>query len=284
VTRIAGDSSDYAFRLCKVIGDVVMPTDYGFSFPSVTHIIGEILAKPPSAMAWWGYRIGLSAIHEALLDDPGAIIDAETPELLEAALKERGVSPNMKRDAAGERGTAAHDILEALALGEDRQEIWQAATAESEMYETQYGHAVISWWDEQIQPAHEAGAIDIIESERPVWSERHRYAGTLDLALGWNIPEAGWEVIDAKTHKPASGFTKAGRGPAYIADLAQIRAYRMAWEELGLGQTISQRVVVFRPNGKYLEDTREVPEDFFLLLRRLYDMKQEFDQGGVEVE
>lgn len=281
MSRIAGDSDTYSFRLCRMKEGIPFPTNDGFELTSVSTFIGDTLAKPPSAMAWWGYRIGLKGVTDGLVEDPDSILAAETPELLEAALKQRGVNPNMKLEAAGGRGTRAHEVLEKLAAGE-RAMAELAADAEDVEFGTGYGHASIAFWDEAVEPFLESGEILEVRSEVPVWSLRHWYCGTFDLALKWKaatvgdavLPE-GWEILDAKTHKPASGFTKRGAG--YISDATQIRAYRMAFEEMGLGNTIGQRTIVLRENGKWLEDKREVSEDFVIFLRRLYDERKEFE-------
>lgn len=282
MTRIAGNNSGYRFRLVRHDGSV---TENGFDLPSVTTIIGDTLAKAPGAMSWYGYRIGMKGVHEALLDDPQPIIDAETPELLEKALKERGVSPNLSLEKAGSRGSAAHDVLELIANGE-RERAVDLADQETGVHGTEYGLAAVSWWDEMVQPFIESGEILQVRSEMPVWSLINRYCGTLDLAIEWDttdvgdhIIKRGWEILDAKTHKPARGFTLPGKGAGYISDAVQCRAYRMAFEEMGLGRTWGQRTIVLRENGQYLEDKREVSEDFVLDLRRLYDERNDFEGG-----
>jgi hypothetical protein len=278
--RIAGNSLGYRFALIRetTVGDVI--TEHGFELPSVTTFIGEMLAKPPSAMAWWGYRVGLKAIAES----PDVIVDANTQEELEAALKERGVSPNMSRDAAGARGSAAHEVLEFLAAGV-RGNALDASAEEMGTQGTQYGYAAIAFWDEAVQPFINSGEILQVRSEVPVWSLKNRYCGTLDLAIEWaeveHVPgNGGWEILDAKTHKPAKGFTLDGKGAGFISDAVQCRAYRMAWEEMGLGRTFGQRTIVLRETGKWLEDRREVSEEFVTFLRRLYDQRVSFEEGS----
>jgi hypothetical protein len=280
--RIAGNSLGYRFALIRetTVGDVI--TEHGFELPSVTTFIGEMLAKPPSAMAWWGYRVGLKAIAEA----PDVIVDANTQEELEAALKERGVSPNLSRDAAGSRGSAAHEVLEHLAEG-DREKADNLVIAEAFDFGTGYGKAAVAFWDEAVQPFIDSGEILQVRSEVPVWSLKNRYCGTLDLAIQWadtdhiDVPDAvGWEILDAKTHKPAKGFTLDGKGAGFISDAVQCRAYRMAWEEMGLGRTFGQRTIVLRETGKWLEDKREVSEEFVTFLRRLYDQRLSFEGGS----
>jgi hypothetical protein len=188
---------------------------------------------------------------------------------------------------------------------------WAEALAmdEEHTHGTRYGWAGIEWWDEKIQPYINSGEILDVISELPVFSLDGRYAGTLDLAILWagreqptwdgdedhvSVIPGGWEVADVKTHKPASGFTKPGHGPGYDKDAAQIRSYRTAVEEIAKdpnivgyplppgAKTIGQRTVVLRDRaykGKsYLEDFREVSEEYWDKTRRLYELRQAFNQ------
>jgi hypothetical protein len=274
---------------------IARPTSHGFGLVSVSTFIGEVLGKPAGAMSYWGFRIGLDGIIEALVD--GEDISGLDRETLEELLKQRGVSPNMRRDAAGDRGNNAHQILEWLVSDQNFEptateepfsfRILAEAYAEDEERSegTRYGYAVIDWWDDQIEPYIASGEIASVRAEVPVWSLKHLFAGQFDLAVLWNNEDVmapdGWEVIDLKTHKPAEGFTKPGRGAGYVSEAAQILAYRMAWEEMGLGKTIGQRTLVARDKtyrGQcWVEDFREVDEDFVLNLRQAYGHKAEFE-------
>jgi hypothetical protein len=281
--RIAGNSSGYAFRLVRETDEGTVLTDHGFELVSVTTFLKEVLATPPAAMGYWGFRVALKAIVQELALDPGVVINADTPELLEAALKEKGISPNLSRDAAGQRGHAAHTVLECMATYQRISALMYAEEEEKE-FGTHYGDAAIAFWDEQVQPNIDSGQILQVLSEVPVWSLKHGYCGTLDLAIQWAAESeylasegGGWEILDAKTHKPAKGFTLEGRGCGYDSDAAQCRAYRIAFEEMGLGKTIGQRTVVLRENGKYLTDDREVSEGMVISLRRLYDERLRYE-------
>ena len=253
-----------------------------------------------------------------------------TPEAIEELLKDAGFTPNTSRDLGGKRGTKAHLVVECLAEGwRDIVEIsptavneiavpslrdWAEALAmdEERTEGTRYGWGAIEWWDKEIQPAINNGSIVDIISELPVFSVSGEYAGTLDVAILWNfqatsldkdvgvvyLTRNGWEIVDVKTHKPASGFTKEGSGPGYDSDAAQIRSYRDAVEEiaanldryvgydrLGRGaKTTGQRTVVLRDRaykGKsYLEDRREVPSEMFMRLRAVDDDRKNFERGA----
>ena len=332
--RIAGDATGYSYRLCRMIGPVAKPTSHGFTLPSSTEVIGEVLAKPPSAMAWWGYRIGLTALSEAMLEDGGEVLQhADDPEQLEEFLKGRGVNPNMSLDSAGGRGTRAHLVVECLAEGWNQKDVpegvatlrdWAEALAMDEEFTegTRYGWAGIEWWDSHIQPYIDSGAILAVLSEVPVTSLEDLFSGTFDLAILWAdevkpivirtpgkrknleivtvLPyfEGGWSIEDAKTHKPANGFSKPGKGPGYISDAVQIKSYRKAVEEMAArpevfrspfppgAKTVGQRAVILRDrayNGRsWLEDYRDVPYELFRMLRRAYDIRKQFEKGDEE--
>lgn len=278
--RVAGDNPNYSFRLVDWEGNV---QDDGFALPSVTTIIKGVIGIPAGAMSWYGYRLALSGVAE-LLGEPEVVarmIDEPLPEQLETLLKEKEIDPNHAVSKAGDRGSAAHDVLEKLAAG-DREGAERAADFEEKASGTKYARAVISWWEDkgfgQLQKEHP----DHIASERRVWSLRHGYAGSLDLGI-YDPPGGTWGIWDLKTHKPASGFTKPGFGAAYISDLLQIEAYASAWSEMGLGDAFPAGVVIARENGKYLEDTRRLKSaaSVFLALIDIYHVKERFEKEGV---
>jgi len=244
--RIAGDNPGYQFRMMRNgPGGKLTATPYGFELPSVTTIISATIPKPFSAGAWYGYRMGIEGV---LAEYKGKALPANA-EMLEKKLSERGLNPNQQLDVSRNRGFAAHDVLELLAKGEEARANDLARREEAED-STAYGRAVLRWWKE-------VGRFHTWKAEQPVFSLKHGYAGTADLI-------SATEVVDLKTHKPMVGFTKDGKGPAYLSDLIQLRAYRTAWEEMGNPAPQGNRIVIARPNGNYLEDNREVPESLWL--------------------
>ena len=286
---LAEDRAYYTLRFVRPLEDggyEVADDDEGVELIRVSHFINEVLAKPPQAMAYHGFRTGLKGVHDALIDDPSLILDASNPEEIEAALKARGSTPRDALRSAGDRGNTAHKVLELLAEG-NVHDAGVMATKETLEWGTHYSDAVVDWWKEQVLYYQEKDQIEDIVSEKRVWSLDYRYCGTFDLGIKWKqgywpdgtMRQSGWEILDLKTHKPAKGFTLEGKGPAYVSDAVQCRAYRMAFEEMGLGKTIRQRVIVARENGRYLEDTRSVPENVVAALRQLYDQRTEFERG-----
>jgi hypothetical protein len=268
VPRIAGDNPGYTFALLDQSGEE-RSSEYRFELPSVTTILTEVLSIPAGAMAWWGFRIAVRGVVELATALGAEHLPLDEAEL-EHELRAAGFDPGRSLSDAADRGRAAHQVLEYLALGaRDQAEI--AAAEEEARDGTRYGRAVIAWWDERV-------TWDGWHAEHPVWSLRHGYAGTADL-IAWT-DDGVLEVVDLKTHKPASGFTLPGRGPAYFKDLLQIRAYRLAWEEMTGATTTGQRVVVARENGAWLEDTREVSAETWLGVLHLYGLMQAFGGGS----
>jgi len=290
--RIAGSNPGYRFHMMRSTEDGFEETEYGFDLPSVTTILKETCGPPPSAMSYYGMRIGLGGMAD-LLSDPEATVEAvsnASPEYLEEMLKQRGVTPRTALSKAGDRGNAAHYVLECLAEGR-REEAVSRSDDETKYEETKYGEAVIAWWD-----SHDGFKDHDIVSERPVWSLAKGYCGTLDLAVRRPVTDridklfgSDWEIWDLKTHKPASGFTKPGFGPAYISDLIEIDAYADAWNEMDLGWFAKENsyasakgIVIARETGKFLEDTRYVEDGLFDHLINVYQAKKHFEEGQAD--
>ena len=243
-------------------GGSQVATPWGFELPSVTTIIGETIPKPFSAGAWYGYKMALEATSELYKVSHNRTVFGET-ESLQRVLTERGKNPNQSLDVSRGRGEAAHTVLEMLALGQV-EAAKKACLEEERIHGTRYGYAVLAWWESH---GTEGGGW---LPEQPVFSLKHGYAGTADL-----IGKKSAEVVDLKTHKPAAGFTKAGSGPAYLSDLIQLRAYRLAWESMGKVAPQANRIIIARENGKFLEDNREVPEALWLRCLELYKTLKE---------
>jgi len=257
LARIAGDNPGYQFRMMRNgPGGKLTATPYGFELASVTTIISATIPKPFSAGAWYGYRMGIQGVLDEF---KGKALPASA-DVLEKRLSEQGLNPNQQLDVSRNRGFAAHDVLELLANGKDG-DAAEVARREERDSSTSYGRAVLRWWEEK-------GKGTKWKAEQPVFSLKHGYAGTADLV-------SATEVVDLKTHKPMVGFTKAGKGPAYLSDLIQLRAYRLAWEEMGNAAPQGNRIVIARPNGNYLEDYREVPESLWLQCIEMYKHLEE---------
>jgi len=271
LARIAGDNPGYQFRMMRNgPGGKLTATPYGFELASVTTIIGATIPKPFSAGAWYGYRMGLEGV---MAEYKGRSLPADA-EMLERKLSEQGRNPNQQLDVSRNRGFAAHDVLELLATGAE-DEAHNVSRREESDSGTAYGRAVLRWWEEKGCPdAYDRKNKNFKwKAEQPVFSLKHGYAGTADLI-------SATEVVDLKTHKPQVGFTKPGKGPAYLSDLIQLRAYRTAWEEMGNPAPQGNRIVIARSNGNYLEDFREVPESLWLQCIEMYKHLKEVSHGS----
>jgi len=166
--------------------------------PSVTQVIG-VLDKP--AIAGWNYSQGWAygydeGAREAL--DLGMIPDTSPPDW-----KLRYT----KRDAAATAGTLAHQLVEAHLTGQfepDVSDYPEAIRLKAEGCMLSF----LEW-----ERAHE---FKIVESEKSLVSEKHRYGGTIDI--GAVLGEM--RIIDLKTSKDV-----------YFSMKVQVAAYEQLWNE-----------------------------------------------------
>lgn len=273
MTRAAGTSHAYSWKLKGVRRGL----SYEIHLPSVTHII-----KVPKdemgfgGMAWWGWKLGLKAAY------PDAS-DAELDDIVEE-MKTGPVTPNKVRDAAGERGDYAHNMLEKVALDQavfylDADSVFHFIEEGKKPVRLQeWGEAAARWWFDNMD------LQEIVFSERPVWHLGYGYTGTLDLArLVKDDPQdeepLTFEIVDYKTHKPADGMRKdgsyaEGKGPGYTEDLAQLQGYAMAVEAMALNPNapVYTRVVLLGQDGQYHEDTRQVADGLFMQFKAMHDV------------
>ncbi len=283
--RAAGESHLYTWQL----QGTRRGEEYTFGLPSVTHCMKSVKDLMGfGAMAWWGYKIGI----EGMISE---IPIEEDLEVLYERMKLTDYTPNKIRDARGVEGTEGHDVLEQLALetivayrngdvvhitGDPPiiaklQGKKQAGAKQTSFVPEEYQLSAANWWLDN-EAGHDG---KVIFPERPVWSLRYLYQGTLDLAREWSTTTpiaTGLEVVDYKTHKPMEGRRKdgtyrPGEGPARPEDLWQLAAYARAVEELALGRVIGTRVVLLDSDGGYLEDTRRAPFEDFLAVKALHD-------------
>lgn len=154
------------------------------AYPSVTQIIG-ILDKP-ALRYWFGKEV-----YRAMAIDPTL------------GEQEALAAPYKVSDTAKGRGNAVHDIVEA----------WEGTgrVVGQEGPFKGYAQAFQSWVD-----LHQ---VSLVEHERTVFSDIHRYAGTLDLLVRFNDAEKP-TIIDIKTGKDL-----------YPEVHLQLSAYRVALEE-----------------------------------------------------
>lgn len=240
MARLAGNSPYYTFALTSKGGK---PTEHTIDLPSVTTIIKATLAAP--ALMYWYYNTGIEGV--AKLAQDGTDISNLSPADIKALLKENKLSPDNKRDAAGLRGTGAHEVMEMVCL------TGQAPKGPL----NKYGEAVLKW-SEELPEGTKAVAV-----EKPVWSFIHGYAGTIDLL--YETPDGERVLLDLKTHAPAKKD-----GPAFDSDRLQLAAYKIAILEMGKGPVDRTEILVAKKDGTYEIDTKELDTSVFLSLLHVY--------------
>ena len=144
----------------------------GQSVMSVTAILSKGLPKP--ALIDWAAR----TVAEYVADNWTRLQTLDPTEVRDLA---KG-APNRDRDKAANRGTEVHRLARALAHDEEVQVPEELA-----------GHveSALRFLDEW-QPRDEI-------TEVPVFSRKHRYAGTLDMIC--TLPDLGRTLVDYKTNR-----------------------------------------------------------------------------------
>lgn len=259
--RIAGDSPTYQFRLIDSKGNI---TPFGFDFPSATHILKAVMGASAGGMSYWGFKLGIRSQHPKLSDE-------QIDELYERAKKGRW-SPNKVRDAGGDRGTSAHNYLDALAkqamdveLQSRGQDVVPSPVPPPA---NGYEDAVFQWFHAE-GLAHNPSRI--VASELPVWHLSRRYSGQFDLLLRTrDHADAPMELVDLKTHAPA----KESDGAAYEMDLLQLAGYEGAVLDMTPTDErpshLEHRVLLAQEDGSCAEDRRYIGPDVFYEIVDVY--------------
>ena len=106
-------------------------------------------------------------------------------------------------------------------------------------------------------------------SEKPLWSFRHGFAGTVDLVIRDTL---GLIILDLKTHKP-----KNKTNPAYPEDLLQVAGYDLALHDMeGVAQMKAHHtILVACADGTFYEDHRYIPPEAFLDVLSVYRTMKE---------
>lgn len=262
--RVAGDDSYYTFVLQRYDG-VVLP-DVAIRLPSVTSIIKSVMGASGGGMAYWGFKLGAAA---AAFEFHGEEPTPEYVETLYTTVKAGPYAPNKQRDKAGDRGNAAHDVLEGLARGnysvvdQSSAGLWMLKGPGGIFTPDAYGQGVIEWWI--------AESPEVIATEQVLYSMTHRYSGSVDLIARRSDGRA--LVTDLKTHKPATS-----NGPAYSEDRIQVAAYRQAWTEMFPDIPLDGTSVLLAcEDGTWKEDYRMVGFEVFAALRQAYGL---LNEGG----
>jgi hypothetical protein len=280
--RKAGDDATYEWALIdKSTGKVNRAIT--LEFPSVTTIIGRILAKP-QLMAWLG-REGTELLSSAMSVIGNGSMDRKPEDILflpdedgfsmwdylcdaDTALewlKDNGITSKESMKLASERGKKAHSFFESVSDayidGEHDDGAGEGSARATEMLArhrvgTPYEQAIKDWWT--------ASNPKVVESETVLVSKRHDFMGTCDLI--W-LDQGVLTVTDLKTRR-------AGLG-SYDSDHIQTGAYAIAYEEM-TGLRIARRTILLaQDDGTYREDESWVDPSVFLNLRAVYRALEE---------
>lgn len=175
----------------------------GKYYPSVTQIL-TVIDKP--SLRWWFGK----EVYQAVALNP----DMNEQQAL--------AEPYKQSETAKSRGTAVHDIVEAY------ENTGRVVGIEGPF--KGYAQAFDSWV--------KSNNVIVVEHERSVYSEKYRYAGTLDLLVKFNKEEKP-TLIDIKTGKDI-----------YPEAHLQVSAYKQALEEDGV-ELRNTGVLLLQEDGTY---------------------------------
>lgn len=220
---------------------------------SVTTIISGGVPKP--WLGGWAAKMVAEGVVNLIDELPGIVRKDE-----KAALKMIKGFPWTRRDEAADIGTAVHDAAEALVLGKPWPELKDPRAAASlDAFRT---------WFNDFRP-------HFLSVEAPVYSDKQRYAGTLDAIIDVEIDGVAQRLlIDYKTGKDV--YSEVG---------LQLAAYRYAEAFLGLPDGSEAdvpavdgcAVVHLRPEGYRFLPIRADEEIFraFLFAREMFRFSEE---------
>lgn len=228
-------------------GEVRSLHDYEVVLPRISDI-SKIIDKSDQLLGW-AYNSGLEgmlAFAEAEVDFSGWDLSAA-----KEAMKQAGYSPFVRRGAAADRGSRAHDTLEMCARGDPELEIHRFIDKVPKENQG-YCWAAVDWY------AHEAPEPILVEES--VVSLQHGFAGTLDLYSKRGEPTVGKGLVltDAKTSKDV-----------YPEMAMQLGGYAIALEELGFPVDTAS-ILLLRADGTYKEVFLEPDRAAFLHALDLY--------------
>jgi len=194
-------------------------------YASVTTILRVI--DKPQLRYWFGKQVYLAMVANPSLSE-----------------KEAMAAPYAVSDKARSRGTTVHSIVEAYK--HSKKHIDEQVAEEWKGYAKSYYKAM--------EELH----INVLEHERTVVSEKHRYAGTLDVLAKVGDSELP-NVIDIKTGKDI-----------YSDYALQVSAYKYALEESGI-HIKEASVLLLREDGTYKYEVMPDKIDAFLAAKTLWE-------------
>jgi len=149
---------------------------------SVTTIISNTVAKP--GLYGWYNRQGREAVAERLTPHIGKVLNSH---LLQQALDEASQRPEKVRDAAGDLGTRAHELIASYITSQ----------IDGTAFTTTVPEDLEVVWESFKQWEDSSDIQAYIKSEFAVYSHEHQYAGSVDV-LARNS-EGTYLILDWKT-------------------------------------------------------------------------------------
>jgi len=196
----------------------------GIPYPSVTSILG-VMSKD-ALQIWYG-----KCVYRALTANPG-LSEAD-------ALK----APYMISGQAKTRGTNVHDLTEKF---QDTDEYINSLSEEMQGYGKAYRN-----WLHDFNP-------QVVIQEQTVFSEKHQFAGTLDMIVKIGDEEL---IIDKKTG-----------ADLYPEVQVQLSAYKQCLEEKG--RHVGMGALLLKPDGTYkFERYSNFLIDVFLACKVIYEWR-----------
>ncbi|MDQ3730276.1 MAG: hypothetical protein M3355_11890 [Actinomycetota bacterium] len=238
----------------------------GEKLVSVSTVAG-IFDKP--ALPSWAARVTLEGIEHLLWHtrlDPDF-----TPVDLRHLLRKHGLDHDSVRDAAAERGTAAHDALVKL-LAEGKVPNPSDYPVEQRGY-IQAG----ARWAEETEP-------EIIDAERIVASVEHGFAGRFDLLcrIGERVGRIDFKTLSAWSFRKSKGEPTDELLPPYPENLVQLAGYELAAVESGYDPSDFQAVVRLGPDGRYDMTESWAEPRHFLDMLAAYRSRADLNAIGTE--
>ena len=271
MARAGGNSGKYGFSIIDV--ETGLPVGDLYKYPSVTTIINRTYNKG-GGMIRWAYNNAIEGVQHLVAQ--GYDVNGFTVEQLKALLWETGYTPEQKRDDAGDRGDAAHQILETVLKKNtkaSRAELTERAYA---LDEEQRGYALAAiQWAEDVNPKP-------LLVEHPLLSFKHETSGTFDVLWADRSDLEVPILTDAKTSAAVRDTHPIQLGAYDLmlrerADLFNTKATRAH---------IPQRhsVLLLKADGTYENVWVDPLPEVFITLRGLYDQltKKDVPEEGKE--
>ncbi len=209
----------------------------GVKMTGVTTILG-VIAKP--ALIPWAVKTCADYIMDNCeRHEDGWLVS-------EKDLKEAKSAHRKKKESAGDVGTLVHDAVENYVKNGEIPELPENIMKMFNEFK--------DWYDE--------GKYTLIESEKKLYSEKHFYAGTVDLVI--EDKDGRRFIADIKTS-----------GGVYPEYYAQMGGYHIAYDEMGNDKQISGYIIIHIPKtGKkseqYLFHDTKLCKEFFLNALGIY--------------